>query len=434
MNESQPVQATETRLAGVVCSIFLPFAAGYFLSYVFRTVNALICANLVTELHLGAHELGLLTSIYFLSAVIQLPLGVLVDRHGPGRVQGALLLIAGAGATLFAAGGDFWTLFIARALIGIGAGSAVISGIKAIVLWFPRERRALFNGCFVMVGALGAVAATAPAEKLLELVGWRGLFEALAAITALCGVVTLLVVPKPPSAAAPQSGIVSLALVFRDRRFWRLAPLSTMCLGTAWALQGLWAAPWLRDVDGLGAAAVVNHLFGMAVALSAGSLILGVCATGLRRRGVRAKDVLSVAMIIFIVAEIALVADVRVPSFALWSIIASLGGASVLTYAILADYFPPDLIGQANAALSTCHIAGAFALQCGFGFVVDHWRSLGGHYPAVAYRTAFVVMLVLQILALAWFVAPVNAIIRRMVAPLRPADVSTLLAGEAENG
>ena len=43
---------------------------------------------------------------------------------------------------------------------------------------------ALVNGCMIMLGALGAVTATAPAEWLLDCTGWRGLFELLAAARA----------------------------------------------------------------------------------------------------------------------------------------------------------------------------------------------------------------------------------------------------------
>ena len=78
---------TRSRLIGCV---LLPFAAGYYLSYLFRTINALIAADLTAELGLGAADLGLLTSVYFLVfAAAQLPFGVLLDRHGPRTIQSA---------------------------------------------------------------------------------------------------------------------------------------------------------------------------------------------------------------------------------------------------------------------------------------------------------------------------------------------------------
>jgi len=74
--------------------VFLPFAAGYFLSYFFRTINAVIAGQLTAELGLDASHLGLMTSVYFLTfAAIQLPLGVLLDRFGPRRVQADFSLL-----------------------------------------------------------------------------------------------------------------------------------------------------------------------------------------------------------------------------------------------------------------------------------------------------------------------------------------------------
>ena len=83
--------------------LFLPFAAGYFLSYLYRTANAVIGPVLARELNLGDNALGLLTSTYFLAfGAAQLPLGMLLDRFGPRRVEAGLLLIAAAGAAFFA--------------------------------------------------------------------------------------------------------------------------------------------------------------------------------------------------------------------------------------------------------------------------------------------------------------------------------------------
>ena len=106
--------------------VFLPFAAGYYLSYLFRTINALISAQLTAELSLGAAGLGLLTSVYFLTfAAVQLPIGVLLDRYGPRLVQSALLLIAAAGAALFGLAHAFVPLVLGRALIGLGVAAAL---------------------------------------------------------------------------------------------------------------------------------------------------------------------------------------------------------------------------------------------------------------------------------------------------------------------
>ncbi|MET4349552.1 MFS transporter, partial [Bradyrhizobium sp. RT9a] len=173
----------------LIACVFLPFAAGYYLSYLFRTINTLVAGRLASDLGLGAADVGLLTSIYFLVVMAaQIPVGMLLDRFGPRRVQSVLLAVAAGGAALFGLSTGFLSLLFARAMVGLGSAAALMSGLKIIVLWFPRERMALINGYMIMLGSLGAVTATAPAEVLLDWIGWRGLFGVLAAASALAAI------------------------------------------------------------------------------------------------------------------------------------------------------------------------------------------------------------------------------------------------------
>src|SRR5688500_10076542 len=109
------------RLPGkLLLVVFGPFAAGYFLSFFFRNINAVISKDLAAEFALTPANLGFLTSMYLLAfAAFQLPLGVLLDRYGPRRVVAALLCVAAVGAVIFGLAQDFVALSIGRALIGI---------------------------------------------------------------------------------------------------------------------------------------------------------------------------------------------------------------------------------------------------------------------------------------------------------------------------
>jgi MFS family permease len=398
--------------------VFVPFVAGYYLSYLYRSINALISEQLTHELRIDAEQLGLLTSMYFLTfSLAQLPFGILLDRFGPRKIQTVLLLVASFGSALFGAADSFSMLLLGRALIGLGAAAGLMAGLKAIVMWFPKERLALVNGWFIMLGALGAVSATMPAELLLSWTGWRGLFELLAALSAVAAFVVYFVVPEPAAAAGAGSRRpIGLKAIYTDRRFWRVAPLSTMCIATAWSLQGLWAGPWLADVEGLDHGEVVQHLFVMASALSVGALTLGIGTDRLRRRGVRPQALLGVVATIFIVTQLVLILRIPAPSYALWAIIAAVGSVTVLSYAILAECFPREIAAQANAALNMLHIGGAFVLQYAIGFVVERWTSQGGHYPLIAYEVAFAFGLALQIVSLAWFMRADRGLVRLIAA------------------
>src|ERR1700688_3966185 len=102
------------------------------------------------------------------------------------------------------------------------------------------------------------------------------MFELLAAATAASAGLVYFVVPERAGTAPAQPGSASgnLKAIYTGPRFWRLAPLSATCVGTAGALQGLWVAPWLADVEGFERGDAIRHLFVMAIALSAGALLM----------------------------------------------------------------------------------------------------------------------------------------------------------------
>src|SRR5262249_18576604 len=204
-------------------------------------------------------------------------------------------LVPAAGAMLCSMSKGFAALVLGRALIWLGVAAAFTGGLNAFVLWFPKDRVGAMNGWMVMLGALGALSATSPAELLLDWSGgWRGLFRVLAAVTVASALMMWAVVPEAtsPKPSPGQPLPLGLKIIYTDPRFWALAPLSATCAGTAWALQGLWAAPWLTDVDGLPQADVTRHLFIIAVVLGVAALLLGSAADRLRRRGVGPQTLL----------------------------------------------------------------------------------------------------------------------------------------------
>jgi MFS family permease len=391
----------------LIARVFLPFAAGYYLSYLFRTINALISGHLISDTGLGTADLGLLTSVYFLVfAAAQIPVGILLDRFGPRRVESALLLVAAAGAGLFAISGGLVSLLVARAMIGLGVAAALMAGLKSIVLWFPRERIALLNGYMIMLGSLGAVTATVPAEHLLAWMGWRQLFEVLAAATGATAVLIYVIVPERVIIPSIGSTPATLSSVFCDRRIWRIAPLSATCVGSAWSLQGLWAAPWLTEVEGFDRAGLVGQLFTMSIVLCGGAWLFGTTVHCMRRRGVGAETILAVVAVLFIAAELVLILRVPLPSILPWSVVAIVGTATVVSFAAIVDCFPPELTGRANGALNVLHFGWAFLAQYGTGLILEQWSTEDGHRAILAYQVAFGFNVAVQIVAFVWFALP----------------------------
>lgn len=393
----------------LVATVLLPFAAGYYLGYLYRTINALISGALVREFGLTAADLGVLTAALFLTfGAIQLPLGAWLDRFGPRRVQAVLLTIAAIGAAVFAHAHTLLGLIAGRALIGVGVAGALMAGLKALVLWWPAERIALANGWLITLGALGAVTATAPAEFIVAEIGWRGLFQLLAILSAIAALLILRFVPERPAHGRCEISApgMSIRAIYRDARFWRIAPLSATTIGSAWALQSLWAGPWLADVEGLPRHDVVVHLLLMAIGLSASALILGTAGDRLRGRGVSLSATFGFATGLAMLAQLAIILRWPIPAWLPWIVIAGIGAGTVLSYAIVTELFPKSASGRANGALNVLHIGSAFAVQIGIGFIVELWPVEAGRHPPAAYQTALAINLVLQAAAFLWFLRP----------------------------
>ncbi len=413
----RPAGAARSRPAGaspapatlrIVLTVLAPFAAGYFLSYLFRSVNAVVGPRLVADIGLGATGLGLLTSAYLLAfALFQLPLGLLLDRFGPRRVQAALLATAALGALLFALGESLATLTLARALIGLGFAGGLMSGFKAIVLWIPEPRRALANAGVMSFGALGVLVATVPAELAVEAVGWRAVFVLLGAITLAVAALILAVVPARGAAGRVEGlrrQIAGLVRIGRDPVFWRLAPLMATTAGTHIAIQTLWAGPWLRDVAGLDRIGVANYLMATAVGFLIGILSIGAVADRLGRRGIDLLTVMLGFLALFFLAELAIVLEWTRLSLPIWTLFGMTGQAAVLGYPWLASHYGAALSGRANTAINLVTFLTAFGAQYAIGALIDLFpTTAAAGYSARGYQVAFGAFFALQLLALAWY-------------------------------
>ncbi|MEK7246481.1 MAG: MFS transporter, partial [Pseudomonadota bacterium] len=312
--------------------VFVPFAFGYFLSYLGRVVNAVLAPHLIAEFDLGAADLGFLTSVYFLAfAAFQLPLGILLDRFGPRRIDAGLMLVAALGAVLFGAADGIAGLTAGRALMGFGVSACLMAPFTAYRLWFPAARVALANGLLMACGGLGAIAGTVPVEVALGPAGWRGVLVLYALAIVAAAALVFFGVPeggrtdeRPPSLARQ---VRELAGILRDPLFVRVAGATMAIQGTFIGLQSLWVGPWLADAAGLEGSAVADRLFWIALGMAVGYASMGVIADRLARLGVATAPVALAATIGLLATQGAIV--VLPPQIAapLWILFAFLGAS-----------------------------------------------------------------------------------------------------------
>jgi predicted MFS family arabinose efflux permease len=395
-----------TFIAMPFARLYFAFASGYLLSYLFRSVNAVISPELTRELALTPASLGLLTSAYFIAfAAVQIPAGMLLDRYGPRRVEPALLAVAGTGALLFALAEGVPGLVVARALIGAGCAACLMAPMKSIVTWYPVARQSSLAGWMMVAGGAGALAATTPLELALRFASWRTIFMVLAVTTYAASAFIWLRIPdapKHPQTTGFATQWAGVRIVFTHARFWWIAPIGGIVMGTFMAIQGLWAVPWLIEVDGYDRATAARHLFVAGVATLAGYLLIGLLATRLARRGVHARHLFASGFTSASAALAAIIAGLP-GTYVWWALYGFGAAANVLSFTVLNDGFAKELSGRANTAVNLVMFTGSFAIQWGVGLVVDGARAALGLTTAGGLKLAFAMVFALNVATLVWF-------------------------------
>ena len=285
--------------------VFFPFSVGYFLSYVYRSTNAILAPYLNNDLGINAEQLGLITSVYFLTfALFQLPLGILLDKFGARKVQSFLFIIASFGAIIFALGETVLHLTIGRGLIGLGVSGALMGAFKAMSIWFPKERLSLLVSIFLAVGGLGAITASSPLEAMLQFIDWRTIYFILSLTTLIVGILIFYIVPekKISKEKSKEEPVVQvLKIIYTNYHFLRAGPLAGLVGGTTMAIQGLWAGPWLSDVGQFNQSEIANILFLFTVFMTIGIVLMGILSDFLRRHNISTISVMIVMIFILII-------------------------------------------------------------------------------------------------------------------------------------
>ncbi|MEW5421865.1 MFS transporter [Amorphus sp. 3PC139-8] len=383
--------------------VFLPFSIGYLLSFLIRVINAVAGEPIAEEFALSPGELGLLTSLFFLAfACTQLPNGILIDRFGPRRVQGTLLLVAGTGTLLFATAGSFWWLGVGRLLMGFGTATCLTASFAAYRLWFGPDRLPMINGLHMSVGGIGAFIGGAPTEALITAFGWRSIFFVLGIGLFVLAFVTLFVVPRHDTAAAPAPTRVllrELRSILVSRPFWRLCPLSTAVQAISLSVSGLWAGPWLRDAAGVAPATAAIWLSVIGIALMLGFLSFGWLGQRAARRGVSIERVFVLGCFGFLVVQILMIVVPPTLTAPLWLLYVFFGSVGVLAFVVGSSSFSPSAAGRLNTALNFFVFVAAFLVQWLFGELLDFFPADHGGASAAGYRTAFAILCAIQALS-----------------------------------
>lgn len=353
--------------------VLVIFAAGYLLSSQLRGVTAALAPLFTGQFALGPGELGLLAGSYFASfALMQLPMGVLLDRFGVRIVLVVSLTIAALSCFLFAVAQSFEGLFGARLLTGVGVSACLIAPLTAARLWTTPAVQQRLNSWMLMAGALGLILGTLPSERLATRFGWPTLFLALSFAFAAVALLVGLWAPAQRAASARQGGVLGgYGAILRVGHIWRIGALGFFNYAILVAVQTLWIGPWLTDVLGESARGAALGLLYVNVIMLVVFLVMGYLSPRFNRSARDGERLL----LHWTPASIALLAVIAVlgvrADWYLFALYCATAWPLSVTHPLVGQRSPPAEAGRAIAVFNLLLFVGVFLWQWGFGALVS---------------------------------------------------------------
>lgn len=395
---------------GFILRLFIPFAFGFFISALYRSVLNVLAPQLVTEFSLTAADLGLMGSTYFIVfAVAQYPLGVCLDRFGARRTLSFMILFAALGAFLFSQATTMNHLMIGRGLVGLGVAGALMAALKSYSEWLPIGKLPLINSCQACAGGIGAMVATKPVQLALAFTDWRGVFLFLTGLTVLCSLLIYFMVPKKAQEGNTAEPIGKQLLgtlkIASTAEFWQLAPAATFAQASFLAINSLWVGPWLKDVAGLPSASAATQLLFIAGGIAVGYFLNGFLADKLEVYGVKPALVCWVGMACFTLTLTFIALAGATAGLASWIMMLIFGPFSILAYAIYTETFDKNLTGRVITLYNCLVFLVSFVLQWLTGVIINLYPMVGKNFNPEGYKMAFLMIAALNAVSLVWMLA-----------------------------
>jgi MFS family permease len=370
-------------------------------------------------------------------ALMQVPVGVLLDRYGSRRLLTVGAALMGTGQLGFALVGDVRLAIAARVLIGIGDAMTFISVLRLLAVWFPPRRNALLVQVTGMMGQLGSLASAVPLVILLRDRGWTATFVGAAALGVVAIALVAVALRDGPVAGAPTTRTISRAAVLVGLRAAWAQPGTRLGLwthfvtqfsGTVFAL--LWGYPFLTQGEGLSPATAATLLSTLTVAgIGCAPLIGQFCG---RRPYHRSALVLTIAGSSAVVWAVVLAWPGRAPLWLLIILVLVLAGngpGSMIGFDYARTFNPASRLGGATGIVNVGGFVASIILIIAIGVTLDLGTPYGADHPPLdAFRWALALQYVLWAVGAVQVVRYRNAA-RRELAQSHPDRLEAMRRG-----
>jgi MFS family permease len=355
-------------------AIFAATCTLFLLSQFYKTCLAVITPQLMADLSLDAKGISLMSAAFFYAfALAQLPMGIYLDRIGPRVTMTVLSLIAVTGGFIFAWSDSLAVSVVGRALLGIGMACNLMGSFKLITLWFDPLKFATLSAMIASLGTLGNITSTTPLVLLVKGIGWRDVFTLFAVITFMAATVFFLVVrDKPhetpfgaksrPASKGFKNMFSDLRPLFKTRDYWIISFANFGRFGIYFALQSLWAGPYLMEAMGSSPIRTGNIILALNIGFAFGGPLFGFLSDSIlkTRKWIVIFGLACFCLIFLTVALLPPGTSTLILTLLFFGI-GFFNSTGLVMYAQMKEQVPSEMAGTAMASINFFALVGAAA-------------------------------------------------------------------------
>lgn len=246
----------------IIASVF------YAYQYILRVMPNIMLDDIMQQFNIGTGTFGQFSGFYYLGyALLQIPIGMMMDRYGPRKIMTGCILLTVVGSLPLIFGTDWKYPIIGRLFVGIGSAAAILGIFKIVRMTFSEEKFPRMLSFSVMIGLIGAIYGGAPLSYMRDIFGFHTVVQIFAALGVLLAALTYWIVPEIKNSPA-ESISSEIREVFGNAKVIWCCIFSGLMLGPLEGFADVWGSTFLKNVYG----------FDTATAASLPSLIfIGMC-------------------------------------------------------------------------------------------------------------------------------------------------------------
>ena len=374
-------------------------ALGVYVLAVFHRSSLAVAGLAATDrFDISAAQLATFTMLQLLVyALMQIPVGLLVDRFGSRSVltAGAVLLTCAQAGFAFAE--SYPVALLARLFVGMGDAMTFICVLRLVNTWFEPRRVPVMIQLTGVLGQLGAIIAAVPMTWALSDLGWTRSYLLAASLGIVMTAALLVVVHDAPDARNLRGramGLASMRATLAESwshpgtrlGFWM--HFTTQFSATVLGL--LWGFPFLVKGEGQS-----EHTAGVLLTV----MVVAIMGTGpLLGWGITVRPWHRSTLVLVVVAAIVAVwtvvlawpGEAPLPLLVLLVVVTGVGGpASVIGFDLARTSNPPHRLASATGIINQAGFFASLTLVIAIGLILD-WRTpgAGNDYTPGAFRWA----------------------------------------------